>query len=195
VIGVLPLKFNTGVRLLLLRCLHIAVPSPAMVGLDSRCGWVQIYCGHINGSQHPCVGSSIDRYRYVFVCSGRIVLATGASFTELTVIEIVALFDTNYYRLLCKSDWVALPAEVQYRCKVTTPALFTVVRSPATYECGLDSRCGWSKSTVHQWCRQHPVSLVVTLIVTGMSSFSGRIIVGWCIVYRKLTVGCCAIRY
>jgi cupin superfamily acireductone dioxygenase involved in methionine salvage len=61
-----------------------------------------------------------------------LLLATGASFTELTVIEIVALFDTSYYRLLCKSDWVALPAEVQYRCKVTTPALFTVIRSPAT---------------------------------------------------------------
>jgi hypothetical protein len=41
------------------------------------------------------VGSNIDRYRYVFVGSGQLLLATGASFTELTVIEIVALFDTN----------------------------------------------------------------------------------------------------
>jgi hypothetical protein len=40
------------------------------------------------------------------VCASFVVaellLATGASFTELTVIEIVALFDIiRYYRLLC----------------------------------------------------------------------------------------------
>ena len=53
-------------------------------------------------------------------------VATGASFTDVTVIVIVAVFDVNPPLSLTVYVTVAVPLKFKFGVKVTTPLVFTV---------------------------------------------------------------------
>jgi hypothetical protein len=156
-----------------------------MLVLDA-CGWVKSTINHINGAVNiRVVGSNIDRYRNSLLVGSGELLATGASFTELTVLKLLPIrYNALLCRLLCK--WGSCSLKFNTGVKLLLHQFIYCVL-PCYGECGLDSCCGW----VQIYCnyingaKSTCVSFVVTLIVTGTSFvIVSRIVVRYrCIVY------------
>ena len=99
-------------------------------------------------------------------------LATGASFTAVTVIVIVAVLDVNPPLSFTVYVTVAVPLKFKFGVNVTTPLAFTVnVPFAVVLLVWIPAVVG-SKSTVATFIvPSTSVSLVVTDTVTGVSSF------------------------
>ena len=93
-----PLKFNTGVKVTTPALSTVYVPSPATV----KVLWMPAVAGSKSTVAASMVPSASVSFVVTLIVTGvssvvvaGLLLATGASFTGLTIIEIVPVLDTN----------------------------------------------------------------------------------------------------
>jgi hypothetical protein len=126
-----------------------------------------------------------------FVCSGRIVVGYWLHRWRLTLGPELLLFDTNTLLSFTVTDWISrAPLKFNTWCRVPLSCLCTFLPLLRWMSFGLPAVLDGSKSTLcTSMVPSTSVSLVVTLIVTGMSSFVvACVFVGyWCIVWNLLS--------